>query len=204
MLKTRKITDHIVLVGADSQEDLGRAFLRFQEHYESPEWAGKIFTEGQVRSWYSEKYGANTYERDWSGFNVPGRVFKPFVQGLFDPLSEAEKELVSLFRLRTDDFYVIGSQKKASVLEHEICHGLYATVPSYRRAVDAVLEAHHAELRQVRTMLRMDMYHPSVLQDEVHAYVSSDSGYLARCGVAAPEKVKAKLRRIRSRCKTLE
>ena len=66
-LHIKKITDKIILVSADSQEELNRTFLRFQEHYESPEWKGKIFTDGQFRAWYSEKYGANTYERDWSG-----------------------------------------------------------------------------------------------------------------------------------------
>jgi hypothetical protein len=64
MLHVEVLTSKIVLLKARSQQELGRTFLRFQEHYESPEWKGKVFTIGQIRAWYAETYGADTYERD--------------------------------------------------------------------------------------------------------------------------------------------
>ncbi len=173
-LTTKKITDKIVLVSAPAQKALGSSFIRFQEHYESPEWRGKIFTEGQLRSWYSEKYGANTYERDWEGFNIPSSVLKPFIQGLFDPLSEGERELVSLFRYRTDDFYVIGAQEGSEALEHEICHGLFFTSNDYRKEVMDLLIQHEVLLEPIRVQLLKMMYHPIVVWDEVHAYLSAN------------------------------
>ena len=52
--------------------------MRFQEHYESPEFTGTVFTVGAFRKWYAETYGAFTYASDWSGFNIPGTVLEPF------------------------------------------------------------------------------------------------------------------------------
>ncbi|MEB3209634.1 MAG: hypothetical protein VKK63_12075, partial [Synechococcus sp.] len=86
-LKVKKQPFNSVWISADSQEELGNTFIRFQEHYESPKFKEQIFTVGQVRSWYSSTYGANTYEKDWSGYNFPSTVLKPFRDGLFDPLT---------------------------------------------------------------------------------------------------------------------
>ena len=74
MLKIKKQKHNAVLISADSQEELADSFMRFQEFYENPYWADKIFTVGQVKKWYSEKYGADTYRFDWHGFNFPSCV----------------------------------------------------------------------------------------------------------------------------------
>lgn len=200
-LTTQKITDRIVLVSAKTQTQLGSAFIRFQEHYESPEWRGKIFTEGQLRAWYSEKYGANTYEHDWTGFNLPGSILRPFIQGLFDPLGPAEAELVNLFRYRTDEFYVIGSQTdQLETLDHEICHGLFATVSAYREAVQKILRANHKQLTPLRKRIESLMYHPSVVEDEVHAYASGSIDLVREdWGIEVPDGVHVALRAVRDR-----
>lgn len=199
MLKTKKITNTIVLVQAESQEQLNKTFLRFQEHYESPEWRGRVFTEGQFRSWYSNTYGANTYEKDWSGFNFSSNVFDPFIKGLFGPLSAQEQEMLSLFRYRTGPFYVIGAQDEDSTLDHEICHGLYYTVPNYKKEVDKVLAKYHNELKVVYNWVSLKMYHPSVFADEVHAYVSANDDYLTEIGVAFPKEAHTALRAIKNK-----
>lgn len=196
-LKASKINDKIILVRADSQDELGSTFLRFQEHYESPEWKGKIFTIGQLRSWYSEKYGADTYEKDWSGFNIPSHVLEPFKNGLFDPLTDQEKEFISLFKYRCDRFYIIGAQDDDSTLDHEICHGLYYTSEPYKRAVDEVLA--DKRLYPVYKMVKSMMYHKSVWDDEVHAYASADFDYLIEKGIEVPDDLHKKLRKIKNR-----
>jgi hypothetical protein len=188
MIKTKPLTSKIVLVTADSQQELGRVFLRFQEFYESPEWKDKIFTIGQIRSWYSEKYGANTYEKDWTGFNIPSCALKPFIQGLFDPLTEEEQAFVNLFRYRTDDFYIIGSQEGSGALDHEECHALYYTNPRYRAQVLALLAEHKNVTKELYAWLSENMYHPSVHDDEVHAYMSADIEYIQEKGVGLPGK----------------
>lgn len=190
MLTLKALNSQIILVKATEQAELGQAFLRFQEHYESPEFKDKIFTEGQFRQWYSEKYGANTYERDWTGFNIPGSIFDPFVKGLFDPLTQAEQELVKLFRYRADKFYVIGAQDSSpETLEHEICHGLFYTNDSYRDGVKIILGNNPEAIKPVYEYIASLMYHPSVHEDEVHAWLSANSEELDKEGVKVDEKV---------------
>lgn len=183
MLHCHKITDKIIRVSADSQRELGSTFIRFQEHYESPEWKDKIFTEGQLRAWYSEKYGQNTYEVDWTGFNIPSSILDPFIKGLFDPLAEREKDLVDLFKYRTDKFYIIGSQHDDSTLDHEICHGLFYTNQEYQDKVLNVLRCNMKKLKPVAEYVSGLMYHPSVVEDEVHAYVSANPEVIKDQGI---------------------
>lgn len=204
MLSIKTITPQIILVKAPTQVQLGATFLRFQEYYESPEFKDTIFTEGQFRKWYSEKYGANTYEIDWTGFNIPGSVFDPFIKGLFNPLSDAEKELVDLFRYRTDKFYVIGAQDgNPETLEHEICHGLYYTNREYALEVNRVISDHRSTLNDsldpVYNYIASLMYHPSVHDDEVHAWVSANSEDLKKLGVTVPDIVVEQLQAIREK-----
>jgi len=180
--KIEKISDKIIHVQYERQEDLAAAFVRLQEYYESPEFKDKIFTFGQFRKWYAETFGAWTYLKDWQGFNVPASAFAPFVQGLFDPLMENEKILVDLFRGRTDGFYVIGTYEgcdEPGVFEHEVCHALYRTVPNYRFEVDEYLRTIPSEeLAPVVAKMVNLGYNKSVVWDEVHAYLCESSSFL--------------------------
>lgn len=199
-LKAEKINDKIIKLSANTAEELGQYFLRFQEHYESPEWRGKIFTIGQFRTWYSQKYGVNSYEKDWAGYNIPSYILKPFLSGLFDPLSEQEKELLNLFRYRTDDFYIIGSNDgDDDTLDHEICHALWYTVPKYRSAAQKVLIENQKQLRPVYDYISGMMYDYSVYDDEVHAYMSADLDSLKDEGIEAPENVHKQLRALKKK-----
>lgn len=80
----KKITDKINLLVFENQKELASTFVRFQEHYESPEFAGKTFSLEEFKEWYiknSEKgreTGEFTYYEDWSGFNIPSYVMRPF------------------------------------------------------------------------------------------------------------------------------
>lgn len=193
-MRVKQINKAISLVQADSPETLARIFLRFQEHYESPEWKGKIFTIGQFREWYSTKYGQNSYETDWSGFNIPSYVLEPFIKGLFDPLTALEQELVDFFKYRTDKFYIIGAQEENhSALEHEICHALFYTDETYRNAVQKLLKTYKRHLKDVYAYVSSMMYHQSVWDDEVHAYVSADPKHLEDEGVSFPNELHKRL-----------
>lgn len=199
MLTATQIAPSIVRVQAETQHELSETFLRFQEHYESPEWRGKVFTVGQFRAWYSEKYGVNTYERDWAGYNFPSYVLAPFIQGLFDPLTPGEQDLVNLFRFRTDKFYIIGAQDQ-EVLDHEECHALYHVNEKYRKEVDKVLTKCAWDISSVEKTIRRMMYHPSVVMDEVHAYTSSaDREWFKSNSLTFPDKVHKELRAIKRR-----
>ena len=47
-MRFKTIAPNIYWLDFDSQYQLAEAFLRFQEHYESPEFKDKVFTYGQV------------------------------------------------------------------------------------------------------------------------------------------------------------
>ena len=103
-----KVADGIYLLRFKTQYELTSTFLRVQEHYELPQFHGRIFTLEQYMDWYVAENGAFTYFQDWSGFNVPSTAFQPFYEGKFDPLTRKEKRLLGLFRNLQGRFYVIG------------------------------------------------------------------------------------------------
>lgn len=164
-----------VWVWADSQEELGLTFMRFQEHYESAnlEFRGKIFTQGQLKRWYSETYGANNYHTTWVGFNFPSSVLIPFKEGLFDPLTTEEKRLLDLFKYRKDNFYIIGAQNN-STLRHELSHALYASNLNYKKEIDKLIQLNKHKLKKITRILLNKGYCKEVINDELQAYITDN------------------------------
>jgi hypothetical protein len=204
VLELKKISNQIFQVIGDTKIEISEAFCRIAEHYESPKFAGQVFTLGQFRAWYcsSEGRGAWTYYTDWGGFNVPDWAFDKFKQGLFDPLTEQEKQIVDWFRYKSGPFYVIGTSKEeedSDILEHEICHALFYTNVFYRDEVIALLETAAADLKELEVFLLHLGYHKKVLLDECHAYICASSEYLDECGVPYPAVLKAMLQDIRKK-----
>ena len=175
MLKIKTQPYNSVWVYADSQDELGNTFIRFQEFYESPnpDFKSKIFTVGQVRHWYSINYGGDTYHHDWSGFNFPSKVLLPFKHGLFDPLTPEEQSLINLFKYRHDDFYIIGAQDK-SVLRHELAHALYASNNKYATSVNNLCLQFKKDLSKTKKYIKDKGYHEDVLNDELQAYITDN------------------------------
>lgn len=175
MLKVKQQPYNSVWISADSQEELSITFMRFQEHYESinPDFRGKIFTVGQLRSWYSITYGADTYHHDWIGFNFPSSVLVPFHNGLFDPLTVEETNLLNFFKYRHDNFYIIGAQDQ-SVLRHELSHALYASNQKYKIAIDSIIEKNKKKLSKTIQYILSKGYSKHVLNDELQAYITDN------------------------------
>lgn len=164
-----------VWVWADSQDELGLTFMRFQEHYESanPDFRGKIFTQGQLKRWYSETYGSNSYHTHWVGFNFPSKVLIPFKDGLFDPLTIEEQKLLDLFKYRSDNFYIIGAQNNTT-LRHELAHALYASNIRYKTEIDLFLKKNKKKLKQTTKYILQKGYCEEVLNDEIQAYITDN------------------------------
>lgn len=188
-LSVEKIGDSIFHINMLDKNELAEAVMRFQEYYESPfdDIRGKVFTMGYLKSKGAGALGGvNTYagnplmEATWDGYNFPGHVLKPFIQGLFDPLTEEEKAIVELFRYKTDDFYVIatyGDEDKSDTLEHEVRHGMYGVCPEYRAEVNKLISKYSAKLAPLKKCLASWGYHSDVLTDECHAYMGADHDY---------------------------
>ncbi|MBN1175138.1 ABC transporter ATP-binding protein [Candidatus Woesearchaeota archaeon] len=177
MINTQKIsiTSKIFLLVFDTQVELSSTFLRFQEHYESPKFRNKIFSLEEFKEWYIKDQGKFSYYTDWNGFNIPSKILKPFYEGKFNPLSEKEKQLLSLFKNIKGNFYIIGVHRKhksiPDLLNHEIAHGLFYTDKEYKNKASGIIKKYDTTKIQ-NELSSKGGYHKSVLLDEVHAYGS--------------------------------
>ena len=201
-IEHKRIIDRIHLLIFNTQKDITSTFLRFQEHYESPKFRGKIFSLEEFKRWYiknsprGKEKGEFTYYTDWSGFNIPSYVLRPFYEGRFDPLSEQERGLLELFKNEQEPYYLIGVHRATKnlnkILKHEIAHGLFYTDEKYRCEVLEVLKSFDVE--RIKEELRSTGgYHEQVLGDEVHAY-SISSGKKLKTPI--PSKLSNSLRKI--------
>lgn len=133
---------NLILVRTRRQYTLASTFLRFQEYYENPKFRGEIFSLEEFMDWYAMRFGNFTYCQDWDGFNIPSSVLKPFREGKFNPLSKKEEWLLGLLADMSEPFYVVGiygDKLDLRTLKHELVHGLYYTVPEYRKDVQKIL-----------------------------------------------------------------
>jgi len=197
-----KITDRIHLLLFNTQKDVTSTFLRFQEHYESPKFRGKIFSLEEFKRWYiknspsGKEKGKFTYYTDWNGFNIPSNMLRPFYEGKFYPLSEKERRLLELFKNEQEPYYIIGAHKATrnlnELLQHEVAHGLFYTDKNYRCEILEVLKMF--DVKRIKEELRSTAgYHEQVLDDEVHAY-SISSGKKLKTSI--PSKLSSSLRKI--------
>jgi len=193
-IQKKFITDRIISLVFETQEELASTFLRFQEYYENPEFKGKVFTLDEFKDWHITTRGEFTYYKDWEGFNIPANALIPFYAGLFDELSDREEEFLDL--LEGDipsgkDFYIIGTLgNDAETLKHEIAHGLFYTNPKYHEEVLCIIADHDVFLPPFFNYLRRN-YASSSWIDELHAYLLTDTKELAKAKI--PVKTCAKL-----------
>jgi hypothetical protein len=179
----RRVGPGIYLLRFRTQYELTSTFLRVQEHYESPEFHGRVFSLEQYMDWYAEQYGNFTYYQDWSGFNVPSTAFGPFYEGRFDPLTRRERRLLRLFERLRGRFYVIGTYTgRGDTLTHELAHALFFTDADYRKAVREAMRPYNTGALE-RKLARAG-YAQHVIEDEVQAYLIAPSGELGAASKA--------------------
>lgn len=167
--------------------ELAKTMLRFQEHFESPMYRGKVFSKKEFEAWYRQKKnGKFDYYDFWGdGFNIPSHVLNAFYSGEFKNLTAKEKLILNAFRNRRHTkFYVIATAKNSETktFEHEIAHALYYLNPEYRAEIEQVLNS--IDIRPVEKFLKefYGDYHDSVLRDEAHAWLMNNSEDLIKDG----------------------
>ncbi|NHJ49445.1 MAG: ABC transporter ATP-binding protein [Asgard group archaeon] len=163
---------HLNFIG---QLDLCSTFLRFQEYYESPKFKGTVFTLDEYIKWYSlpEIRGAFTYYTDWSGMNIPSYCLEPFFNGLFDPLTTREQQILDVFDGKTGKYYIIGTHGKMKrSLKHEIAHALFYISDEYQLESTALLK--DVKCNSFRSYLLRIGYDKDVMIDEIQAYLVSN------------------------------
>jgi hypothetical protein len=171
--------------------DLGKALIRPQELAESPKFQDRVFTTSELKRHFhsssksSTKRGqrANPY---WSftGFNIPGHYIDRFSDE-FSHFTPQELEIIA--HLRSLDlpkqYYVIASADSAAKKTswkaglHEFAHGLWYLSPEYRAKQQEIIaklpEKYYKEV--YNRLLTWGCYGPSVIEDECHAYLATDS-----------------------------
>jgi len=185
-VKLAEVVPGVLHMQFPSQRLMATTFVRFQEHYESPKYRGKVFTRAEFDAWYSsqDRPGGVSYYKYWDGFNIPSRVLKRFQRGDFDPLDPKEQALLRRLSASGDRFYVIatsGRDVNRRVLRHEVAHGLWYTRPDYRRRAQALLRS--VNLKPVLKMLERLKYHPGVWLDEAHAWLGDEARDIRSEGV---------------------
>jgi hypothetical protein len=184
-IKIYKLGEKIYHLKFSKQRDLAKTFMRFQEHFESPKFRGKIFTAEEFKKWYRKAKGKFSYLSDYSGFNIPSEILKPFFDGKFDPLSDEEKWMLKKFASIKGKFYIIGSyvektkKQSGQTILHELAHALFYFNTRYRKDVLRVLKKTDLSELKKRFKKKSD-YHKSVHQDECHAYLLVDLDWMKK------------------------
>lgn len=180
----KEIRKGLFLVSYPTCKQLSRAFIRFQEHYESPnkKFRTGSFSLAEFKRWYrtTRKNGKFTYYTDWGGFNIPGTILAPFYDGQFRLLSLDEKKILKVFKWKKlSEVYIIGVYgKKQEALLHETAHGLFYLDKSYRRKVLGLLKKNEKHLVGLKKVLLKAGYADNTLLDECHAYILCEFKYL--------------------------
>lgn len=193
-MKVEAITKDIIMLVFKNKHTAARAMIRPQEFYESPmdEIRNNTFTLGKLRELYANSpersgssgvfsyFSGNTFDGDWSGFNIPSYALRPFIKGTFDPLTPHEEDMVMLFRDKLEPYYIIGVYEKEDgskhAIDHEISHALFYVNKEYKAEIQAALkESNQQELiRAVKDFLISWGYSETVIEDEFHAYCGVD------------------------------
>ena len=186
--KVNEILPKVFYIEFNDRKDLTSTLLRFQEHYESPKFRNKIFSLKEFAQWYSTtRKGRFTYFSDWSGFNFPSYVLKPFYEGKFDSLTVREKQILEAFKEEKGLFYIIATYKNKNqedfmgTKKHEIAHSQYYLNKKYYNAVNSILK--NLKLKPIFKYIKSLGYHKSVFLDEAHAYLLTDSEALVEEGI---------------------
>ena len=184
-MKIKEIYPNLYHIKFKDQYTETMTFIRLQEFYESPfpNIRGQYFTLEEFMDCYAKFKGNFTYCTDWSGFNVPGNIVLEFIElfknGMWDNNREKEMLLIHMLEKRVTNFdsgkfYVIATHKKED-LSHEIAHGLFYLKPSYRRAMERLVDFRNKYIRKLKKELLKMGYDKRFLIDEIQAYLSTDT-----------------------------
>lgn len=176
-MKFRKLFNNAYVAEYEDDRVMSNAFMRFQEHYESPKFKGEIFTKSEFIQWYENKYKTD-YLDDWGGFNLPDYIFNSFLTGHFDPLDDLEKELLeNIVQIKGPKYYIVGAIKgDKDAIKHETAHGMFYLSHQYRTIALALMATYDTEA--IQKHLLENGYCEDVIMDEVHAYALIEREYL--------------------------
>jgi len=182
MFKSRKPIKNCLLLEFNTQKDLALAFCRVEEYYEGQPKLNRNYTSFvDFIDFFMKDDGSINYFNYWSGFNIPGDVFKEWFQKEMSDKTKWEIALSQEVALKLDmdsPFYVIGGKKgDMNVIDHEIAHALYYMDESYKAEMEEMnynfFKQHRMQYSKMVKKLKKMGYGENVIKDEVQAYMST-------------------------------
>ena len=160
-------------------------FLRYQEHYESPDEAfrGKSFDIFHFMNAFrlSKNSDIFTYPGEWMGFNIPGDNLLKCIEGVRRG-NEYDIEMKKVVRLiRRDTLgkcYLLGVDNlSGGLMDHELAHAFYYLDRKYRIEMNKLaLGVSKKKLEKMNKLLLGWGYREEVLLDELQAYLGTGLG----------------------------
>lgn len=158
-------------------------FLRYQEYYEcsSPKFQNKSFNLFDFMEWYAQKYGNGsfTYPKDWSGFNIPGKVIEEVIDKSIPDINRYDRVMDIAYgkckkKNGSSTFYIIGALSKGATLNHEIAHGLYYLNHEYKKQMNNLISLLPKDITSdMIEWFKSVGYPKKVWKDEMQAYLST-------------------------------
>jgi hypothetical protein len=181
--KTKKPIKNCLLFEFDNQKELALSFCRVEEYYEGkPSVNGKYLTLEDFLDAFMDKDGNITYFNYWSGFNIPGNIFKKWWDEPYaSEKTKWETKLADEVSRKLDlekPFYIIGGLKgDMNVIDHEIAHALYYMNESYKVEMEDLnyhfFKTHRMQYSKMVKKLKKMGYGENVIRDEIQAYMST-------------------------------
>ena len=188
-IKIEEVKSGIFGIFLDDEYHLPMLFCRVQEFYESDndEFRSKKFSIWRYMEWYSKsRSGSFSYPSDWSGFNIPFEILEECYniheenETPYDAAMRWIIQEISKIKSKGSLAYVIGvvtNDEDNTVLEHEICLGMYYIDSEYRLKADSITgelgKKYDKEFKKFRKNLLSMGYHEGVIMDEIQAYLIS-------------------------------
>ena len=128
---------------------------------------------------YANDFNNFTYFTDCEGFNVPGLVVRKFFDVFQFDLTLKEQALRDTLKTMIESkskFYVIGTYKEGTTLDHELAHAFYYMDPTYKKAMNVVTKSLPKVVhRKMCDELLSRGYSKPFQSDELQAYCSTSS-----------------------------
>lgn len=185
-MKLVKIAPNIYHVKFATTYDMCSTLMRFSEFYENPVFKNKVIELDTFKKWYRQYHKKKifTYNRDWTGFNIPVFNIKKFSE--LNELNLIEQKFISLLKGISKNAYIIATSKssESSVFKHEMAHAVFETNKKYRSIVSGLVTK-HIYYNKIVKYLKKSGYHKGMYVDEAHAYTLENYSFVERhCSLA--------------------
>lgn len=183
MLKKIEYVPNVYIVYSDSSEEIGRAFIRFSEYYESIKFRGnKHITVKMIEDWWrtTEAGKESSYYDYWEGYNIFGNILLEFwnTESLH-PITKYEQEVFELFAdvndksMRTANIIAFPTTNNV-VIDHEVAHVWFDIDPAYKSSQLYNISRLDKKIYEgLKKSLNEMGYNSTVVLDEIQAYMST-------------------------------